>query len=1651
MERPKLGEVNFQLDVGNSMKDADQDKLKLIASKVNGNYEDIKNESNLKDVLIGLNYHKKNVTNLSVLSQVKDATIDFVNSLKDDLTKYVVHEKNEFKEAYAKSIKLKGSKILGSYKNNMMLNNYTNIDIGFEYDLNTKLGKKCKYRNLPHYHNMFIILIKNFFLEKNFVHNLNAQNLSHTIDICISVNTWLNNSKSILVLSVHKKKKHIGSIQIILFPSKKLNTSLMNTYRKYYNLLSIEENRKIDEKTIRKDSMNVNLVKDKKKKNGSSTLFISNMDKSVKKNEPKIVQKDSATFDEGVSAQLDPSGKGEESDEDKLRQKIKTICTKRTILKKFILTECHLIECDHVIKRSISTFPGFKKAVKLLKLWCINKRMLQTFSTCDEKNFVKFKHGEKYKFGNIFYHMDINSFVLGLLCSYVCYMFELKMYDFFQIFKKTINFLSTMNLCEYMYEYQNGVFSNSKRSNNETTKSLLPSQEGLHIFLFNSNYDVFQSTFYSLTELIEEAKKADYALKCGNFYDLFASNIDCFSMNYEEELFFPFLVNNHFHNYNKILGNIRRNLIIGLADRLGEVAVRLASFDFYQIGGASQNGEASKIGEINPVRLGEGGAKERAEDDPLNQVNQVIQINKPNQMNQLNEELHTNSTNGTQQNNLTGKLFQDVLITCKRSDDKGKGELESGENGTEEKKRILAKRRITGVMFFLKTNNVMRYMDVSKNIFNPEGTSKFKQFWKDKVNIRRFENNTIFEVIMWKKPAKKLRRENLNKQMQEKTRSLGYNLRYGSDETEQIDNTGNAFFDALFSELYESRSKSVHSQAIRAILKMMKFKEETDLREALKKKIECLKMDENSHLCSGKRIKSKSFFVHLSSPLLVKDIHFSYYEKILDLYNDIKNILYSINEKIFNICNVSSSNELLKMTDLGYKKNNKKMIDIVVDIKFNNVNYKNAQNFFRIYEIAKGVIANRITKDGKSFATKVENKNFCIDVICKLVVFRLQIFFSKMVEKNLIQITNLDDLKIEHVEYMPKLRNCIFKPLISSFIYYYATKFSSFHLSVKICKLWCASKGICSYDELVENVLFYLYTQEFKKHAKKNYFYEQNHASPGSNNHQEKFLRLYRLHQKIVSAEIVEERMYYNSLCSRKKLTSKETSDGYGSDDYRTEDDEPLVSTTQQHKVTSDIKKVEPKGSYPNKNKKGTNSGQLTKSKKDDSSLFGSGRNDILAESDVLPYDADEFLDSFSICPKTALIKFLTFIVNHDWINKPLIIDYDNCLSEEHKVKLINSFYTRKKNKDEKKKFWICSLYDPHCILISLPHEMFELILNIAKNSLETIKNLHNNFERENWISLFLIEKRSYDIILNFHLPDKSCSMYKRKIKLINVKGNNGKPCSMELQAEDASEAVQGAAENAGSTTCSKKKADKKDEQLKKKQQKKEQQAKGQQKKEEEISEDVRENENISDGKKVSTENITNPLNQMHTMDEEYHLAYLDDATKKKKIKTIDMLKNLKKYELLLVYRTHFENFIKNVESKFSCQITVLYNPVCFNEIVDVHTFRKKIKRKLLKAHNPYEKVSMSWTPNVFITFNPSFIQNIQNQLTDHNTTSLPTASTTAVATSTCTGEPPSDSQMNPSKADSSSSLSLNNFNALIFYIRNNARDLLRAVQFPTV
>ncbi|SCP06193.1 conserved Plasmodium protein, unknown function [Plasmodium ovale] len=1504
MNQEEKREVSFKRKGGMNASRIEDKKLRSIASDMeNGSYT---KEGDLYQVLEGLNYNKKNITNLNMLVEMKNITVEFIKSADEDLVRCINNDRDKFKDAYFKSIRLKNSKIIGSFKNKMYLNTNLNIDVCIEYELDTKLGRKCKYRNLHLYHNMYVHMLKNIFYENNFLSLVKKSTILHNVDISIGINTWTNRCKSILILNLYKKKNHVGSIHVLLCPTKKVASSLSRVYTQFYA--------KWEELICTGGENDYREEAGKGKRNGM----------------------------------------GQHENGEKVRKKIKYMCMKRTLLKQFILTECNIIECDNLIRKAINSFQGYRKAVKLLKLWCINKKLLFTFSTYNEDcSKAVLKNHEEFKFTHFAYHGDVNSFLLGLLCSFVCFTRKLEHNDYVHIFTETVKFLSFINLQENFFEYHEGVYSVSTQVSKGDKVGTYTQPK---IFLLNKTYDIFRDRSYFFLELIEEAKKAMYDLKCGNFFQLFAKHIDCFPLNYEEEIFFPLLVSNNMSNYNEEIGNLKRCFIRGLADRVEEITFRLISFHQYERG-TSSGGKS-------------GGIRANGESS-----GQALSI------------------------------FEDIFF-----DKKTRGECNYD---------IRTKRVLFGVSFFLKTNGTIRWMDKASVLYNPEKVSAFKRFWGDKAEVRRFENNTIFDVVMWKKPGKTIRK----KKRQARSAQGGSSGKGGSSgnsgnscrgETsaqgeKRTRNTGNFVLDAMFSELNEKKTKSVHVQIVKHILKKKNFKESINLMKTLHDKERYIRTNDNILFCA-KKVKNKSFYVYFSNPLLVKDIQFCYYEKIHDQYNEIKNILYSIKENLFSISNVNSSNDIIKMADIGYKQNCIKMVDIMVDIKYNNDNshnyvnvYKNGNNFFKIYEITKDIIKNYFIKNGKNII-KIENKNFCIDIYFKLTIFRLNIFNSKIFEKNLIQITNLDNINIMNVKNImnvhnfENIKNFIYKPIISSFISFYSFKFYSFNISLKICKLWLCCKGIPFNDDFVENILFFLYTLEFKTHIDKCNYFLQNKILIQNDSLLE-FLLHYRLLRMINFARQKEDKLYQNYV--KKRLVQKNgrinigveaanpcldfgTSSGVEAAnpclDFGTssgvEADIGLETgshTGGEAEVWAEVDITKREGQYGNTQKTvagasagagaGAGAGKKRLQRGSVPSMKGKrgGTPSVSsptarAKRPTVEYEEDQFLDSFSFSSKNILVTFLTFLVSYDWDRKPLIIDYDGCLTEEHKMKLINSFVVGRRNKEEKKKkkFWICSIYDPHCELISLPHNLFDFILNMAKKDLQLIKELHTNFEREKWLTLFLMEKCHYDVILNFHSADKSIDLFKKKIKISQA----------------------------------------------------------------------------TDDKRIdSSSNGENFPNTRENLDE-FSMVGNDYDINRSTIKSTssDMLRSLHKHELIHVYKTHFLAFLLNLENKFQSQITIMYNPLCFSEIANIHMFRKMIKHILRKASTASEYIAhvhKSWTPNVFITFNPAFVSTIslQNEPTGVHTP----------------------------KEGESSSLSLNNFNAFLFYIKNNAKDMLKGVHFPTL
>ncbi|SOV25614.1 conserved Plasmodium protein, unknown function [Plasmodium sp. DRC-Itaito] len=107
-------EAFFELQKGVSG-NKDDEKIKYILNDGNNFYNSYRGD--LCDILRGLQYYRKNLTNLDLLIQIKNVIIKFIKSLEDDLHDHIHNEKNNFKDMYAKSITLKNSKIIGSFKN----------------------------------------------------------------------------------------------------------------------------------------------------------------------------------------------------------------------------------------------------------------------------------------------------------------------------------------------------------------------------------------------------------------------------------------------------------------------------------------------------------------------------------------------------------------------------------------------------------------------------------------------------------------------------------------------------------------------------------------------------------------------------------------------------------------------------------------------------------------------------------------------------------------------------------------------------------------------------------------------------------------------------------------------------------------------------------------------------------------------------------------------------------------------------------------------------------------------------------------------------------------------------------------------------------------------------------------------------------------------------------------------------------------------------------------------------------------------------------------------------------------------------------------------------------------------------------------------
>lgn len=138
-------------------------------------------------------------------------------------------------------------------------------------------------------------------------------------------------------------------------------------------------------------------------------------------------------------------------------------------------------------------------------------------------NILNLKKKEKYKFKNFFYYNNINSFDLTLLCSYVCYTNNLEDTSALDIFHKTIDFISSININDHFYSYDNGVFkinnkNYDKKSKNELFEKVNNEMNNMNTFLINSTYDIFKNKIYAFIELIEESKKAIYYLNKKNYF-----------------------------------------------------------------------------------------------------------------------------------------------------------------------------------------------------------------------------------------------------------------------------------------------------------------------------------------------------------------------------------------------------------------------------------------------------------------------------------------------------------------------------------------------------------------------------------------------------------------------------------------------------------------------------------------------------------------------------------------------------------------------------------------------------------------------------------------------------------------------------------------------------------------------------------------------------------------------------------------------------------------------------------------------------------------------------------------------------------------------------------------------------------------------------
>lgn len=1382
-----------------------------ISVKDKGLHEDLDEyyqtkKETLENVLQHIHFNEPN-KNARLLEKVKNVIINFIRDNTEEIQKIQKEAYNHCKESYAKTMNLKKCKMIGSFKKKMSIHNHLNIDIAVEYELNTKIGTKKKYKNFINYHNDLIEKIKQVFYKKDFDKKLKENPLKSSVTVSMKIVPWLHTEKDILLLHVTKGKKYVGSIKVILVPSKKVQNS----------------------------------------------------------------------FQKIVCEQVEVTSK----------QMIRLCC--------FLQVECNIIECEHMVEKTCKEVKEFNKAVQMLKYWCRNNRLFFTEST-SECSKCKIKGNKTYK--NFTYLGGINSFLLCLLCSYVSYTSGIMNHNANELFSKTIEFISTMDINTFVYVYQQGQYKQINRNSLEMKKKGIKCDKSNPVFLINTNYDVFENNKCALLELIEEAKKANYLWKSRQFSQLFLQNYNCFQMNYEEEIILPFFFETYNkQDYDKKLAFLKKQFIRSLEDRIEELSVRWIRYECIE--------------------------------------------KEPSKQKSKKRKQKTSKSNETDT-----RYFQEMIFN--------KSNIKNETN-----KQIKLVHTVVGCTFMIKTNNTQRNVNVSKNMYKPDKTSSFKKFWGKKTKVQRFKNNTIFEIIQWSEPGRLISKRKIEettsvqnkkvneiekcneesiknmdkekKNMYENEKNVKEDRKKGkkhiihtffnnSSNNIHKTTTNNAFFDSLFSEANEYRTNSVHKQIIKYVLKKMKYKECTSMKNCLNKKLNYFTTMSCINICNkGKKDSNKKhfFYVYLSNPLLIKDIYFKYYTSICDHYNEIKSILYEMDDERFTINNIQSSNNILKRTDLGFKKNKEKMIEVIVDIKFNKKKYKEPHHFFVNYEIAKTIMKDHLSKG--SFE-KVEQNNFGINLFCKNTIFRIHVIVSKTIQKPLLQITNFDDVKITEVEQLDKIKSCIFDPLISAFIAYYSSQFSSFSNGTKICKLWLMSNGIYNGEQLVEQVLFYLFQLEFEKHNKKNYFYKDRNMSIGNNQLQE-FLK------------------NYPTLFLSKKNTQK--------------DPEKSINTRpHSNNVANYMKQMK----------------KEKKNKKDQKQTKENGLANAFFQNNKYNPEEDQYLESFSFCTKTVLIKFLLFLINFDWDNKPLIIDYDNTLSEVKKTKLINSFLMRKKNGSEQR-FWISSVYDPHCILITLPHRSFDLIKQMAYKTLEQIKEWNENFENKQWTSLFLLSHTQSNFVLYFMTPEKAYKELKKKMKEENIEYG-------------------------------------------KKEQEKE--------KEQEFQE----------GREI--EQVENKENDIKKNEEIYDLSYLNNTKKykKKNVKSYDIMKKLKKSELQFIYKKHFEHLIKDLEQKFGKHIHISYNPICFDNILDMENFKNNcLLKKENSSHLKNKNIQCidiinSWKPVVQITYNPTNILTYDMSKQDME---------------------------NESSKNQSLSLALNNYNLFIYYLQNSTCGILKKIKCTNI